>query len=300
MIRPSSRASGFVQRTILTEDGGRITARMFGDTAGARGGVVIVPAMGVAQAYYGALADWLAGQGWLVLTFDYRGIGLSHTGSLRGVEIDIVDWARFDCAAAVEELATHLPRKPIVWVGHSLGGQIIPFVPNRDRIAKFITIATGSGYWRENTTALRSRVWLLWFVLVPLLVPLFGYFPGRRLGIVGDLPAGVIRQWRRWCLNPQYALGAEGEEVRGSYAAVTTPIVSLSFTDDEIMSARSTRSLHDFYASAPRTAIRISPGDVGLQRIGHFGFFRSEVADPLWHGWLLPELDLAVRFTHPT
>jgi predicted alpha/beta hydrolase len=291
---PASRATGFVQRTILTGDGGRITARFFGDATSARGGVVIVPAMGVAQAYYAALAVWLAAQGWLVLTFDYRGFGLSHTGSLRGFEIDIVDWARFDCAAAVEELAMRVPRKPILWIGHSLGGQIIPFVPNRDRIAKFIMIATGSGYWRENPTALRSRVWLLWFVLVPLLVPLFGYFPGKWLGIVGNLPAGVIGQWRRWCLHPEYALGAEGEAARSAYGTVTTPIVSLSFTDDEIMSASSTRSLYDFYANAPRRSIRISPADVGLERIGHFGFFRSELADPLWREWLLPELDPAV------
>lgn len=300
MIGPSSGAGGFVQRTILTGDGGEIAARFFGDAASARGGIVIVPAMGVAQAYYGALAGWLAGHGWLVLTFDYRGFGLSHSGSLRGLEIDILDWARFDCAAAVEALTTHLRSKPILWIGHSLGGQIIPFVPNRDRIAKFVTIAAGSGYWRDNTTALRSRVWLLWFVLVPLLVPLFGYFPGRRLGIVGDLPAGVIRQWRRWCLNPEYAIGAEGEEVRSAYAGVTTAIVFLSFTDDEIMSARSTRSLHDFYANAPRASVLISPADVGLERIGHFGFFRSELADPLWHEWLLPQLDLAARETPST
>jgi predicted alpha/beta hydrolase len=31
---------------------------------------------------------------------------------------------------------------------------------------------------------------------------------------VGDLPRGVMAQWRRWCLNREYVVGVEGEGVR--------------------------------------------------------------------------------------
>jgi predicted alpha/beta hydrolase len=97
-------------------------------------------------------------------------------------------------------------------------------------------------------------------------------------------------QWRRWCLDRQYAFGAEGEAVRAEYAGVRTPIVSLSFTDDEMMSARSTEALHAQYSSAPRTMKRIAPREVGAERIGHFGFFRARFAESLWRRFLLPEL----------
>src|SRR5690606_4777869 len=136
---------------------------------------------------------------------------------------------------------------PLYWIGHSLGGQILPLVPNHARVAKAITVATGSGYWKENAAPLRKKAWLLWHVIAPLTLALFGYFPGRRIGIVGDLPAPVMRQWRRWCLDPEYVVGAEGSEVRKAYAAVHAPIVSLSFADDEFMSARNTESIHGFY-----------------------------------------------------
>lgn len=63
---------------------------------------------------------------------------------------------------------------------------------------------------------------------------------GRRLRKVGDLPKGVMQQWRRWCLNPEYAVGAEGESVRAQYAAVRTPVV---------------------YVNAPRKMKRIAPQD---------------------------------------
>jgi predicted alpha/beta hydrolase len=74
--------------------------------------------------------------------------------------------------------------------------------------------------------------------------------------MVGDLPKGVMAQWRRWCLDPQYAVGAEGDVVRAEYAAVRAPIVSISFSDDEMMSARNTESIHSFYTGAPRSSPR--------------------------------------------
>ena len=246
--------------------------------------------MGVPQTYYAAFAQWLSKEGFLVATFDYRGTGASRPQRLRGFRADILDWARLDCAAMIEALAARAPGLPLYWIGHSLGGQILPFVPNRERVAKAITIATGSGYWKENAAPLRKRAWLLWHLLAPLAVALFGYFPGRRVGIVGDLPADVMRQWRRWCLDPEYAVGAEGEPARALYAAVRTPIVSLSFHDDEFMSARNTESIHGFYVNAPRTMKRLRPEDAGVARIGHFGFFRRDFEGPLWRGQLLPEL----------
>jgi predicted alpha/beta hydrolase len=99
---------------------------------------------------------------------------------------------------------------------------------------------------------------------------------------VGDLPAGVIQQWRDWCLNRDYVVGHEGEPVRLQYAEVKTPILSLSFTDDQYMSLANVESLHGFYSGAPREMKRISPSDVGARSIGHFGFFRKRFADALW------------------
>ena len=269
---------------VETADGRKIAARFFHPKGEAKGAVLIVPAMGCGQDYYRSFASWLASQGFTVATFDYRGTGLSRRGALRGFKADIFDWARLDCAAMVEAL----PQRPLYWIGHSLGGQILPLVPNHALIKKAVTVATGSGYWRENSPRIRPMAWWLWFVLTPLVLPLCGYFPGKTLRKVGDLPKGVMQQWRRWCLDPEYAVGAEG--LRAQYAAVRTPIVSLSFSDDEMMSLRNTESIHGFYSGAPRTMKRLAPHDIGAKRIGHFGFFRSAFEGSLWRQHLLPEL----------
>jgi len=275
---------------LVTQDGRSIAATFFLPHGAATASVLLVPAMGIRQDYYRALASWLAGHGFLAATFDFSGTGASLRGKLRQVDVSILDWAQFDCATMLEALSARLPGRPIFWIGHSLGAQIVPFVPNRRKIARLIAVASGSGYWRENTAALRWRAWLLWYLVAPAALPLFGYFPGRRLRMVGDLPAGVMRQWRRWCLHPQYAFGVEGPRAREQYAAVQTPITSLSFTDDEFMSARNTESLLGFYANAPISARRIAPEQVGAAQIGHFGFFRERFRDSMWKPYLLPEL----------
>lgn len=272
--------------TVVTSDGFELHATTFGDAVTCRGAVLIAPAMGVEQHYYAAFAQWLAEQGFFVATFDYRGMGHSRPAqyrrSLRGFEADVMTWATRDCAAMVDFVAGRVGDSPLLWIGHSLGGQILALVPNRQRVVAMLTVATGSGYWRENAAKLRMRVWWLWYVLVPVMLRLYGYFPGRRLRKVGDLPAGVMRQWRDWCLHRDYVVGHEGDDVRRRYAEVTTPILSLSFTDDEFMSRANIESLHGFYSGAPREMRRISPRQIGARAIGHFGFFRRRFADALW------------------
>jgi predicted alpha/beta hydrolase len=277
-------------QSIATQNAHAICATFFRPQGEPKASVLIVPAMGVSQKYYSAFAAWLASQGFLVATFDYAGMGLSRDADIRKLKVNIIDWARFDCQAMIDAVSAQAPGKPLYWLGHSLGGQLLAFVPDRQRVAKAITIATGSGYWLENSPGLRWRVWWLWFVVAPLVTPLLGYFPGKRLRKVGDLPRGVIEQWRRWCLHPEYAVGAEGDAVKAQFAAVQTPIISLSFSDDEFMSARNTESLHGFYLNAPRIMKRIAPADIGEKRIGHFGFFNARFERLLWRAHLLPEL----------
>ena len=279
-----------LHRQLDNGNGHNLSSHWFHPAGGARGVVLIVPAMGVEQRFYATFAQWLAERGFVTVTFDYVGMGLSRQGSLRDLQVDVIGWGRHDCSAMLDAAAAAAGSLPVFWIGHSLGGQILPFVRGSERIQRAFTIATGSGYWRENTRSLRNRAWLLWYLIAPLVTPLAGYFPGQRLGMVGDLPRGVIEQWRRWCLHPEYAVGAEGEAVREAYSAVRTPITAISFTDDEMMSGRNTESLHGFYRAAPQTAKRIAPTQIGVERIGHFGFFRRQFAESLWAPYLLPDL----------
>lgn len=269
--------------TIRAADGTVLSARIYESGSPARGSVVVGGAMGVRQDYYAPFAQWLAGQGWRVTTFDYRGSGDSGpSGSaLRGFKADLFDWTR-DYEAAIDHAHAALPDRPLHLLGHSLGAQLPGLLGNQHKVSGLLSVAAGSGYWRENAPQLKRVVPYFWFVLVPLATRLFGYFPGRRLRKVGDLPAGVILQWRKWCLNPRYSVGAEGEAVRRGYANARFPVHAVSIADDELMTLRGTHSLVRLYENAPSAVERIAPADLGVRRLGHFGPFRSEHEAQLW------------------
>src|SRR4030095_2776380 len=146
----------------------RIILRTFEPASAPLAAVVVPSAMGVTQSFSRRFAEWLAARGYLAATFDYRGIGQSAPAKLRGYQIDIRDWATQDCPAVIEFIKTRAPQVPLHWVGHSLGGQLLGLIPNRERIDRVITIATGNGYWGENSWQTKRFVWWLWFVVVPL------------------------------------------------------------------------------------------------------------------------------------
>jgi predicted alpha/beta hydrolase len=56
------------------------------------------------------------------------------------------------------------------------------------------------------------------------------------------------------------------------------------------MSARNVESLHEFYSNSPKSIKRYTPAELGVQRIGHFGFFNARFEQTLWQTILLPEL----------
>lgn len=267
--------------TLQASDGARIAGCVYEATGTPHGSVVIGGAMGVRQSFYAPFARWLAQQGWRVTTFDYRGSGDSAPARLRGFRADLFDWTR-DYEAAIDHAHAMLPGAPVYLLGHSLGAQLPGLLANHHKVSGLLSVAAGSGYWRENAPQLKRMILYFWFVVVPLATRLCGYFPGRRLRKVGDLPAGVIMQWRKWCLNPRYSVGAEGEAVRKAYASARFPVLALSISDDELMTLQGTRSLVSLYENAPSEVRRIAPAELAVRRIGHFGPFRPEHAERLW------------------
>lgn len=258
-----------------------LALRVYEPAGAARASVVIGGAMGVRQSFYEAFARWMAQQGFRVTTFDYRGHGDSLHGAMRDVKADLFDWAQ-DYEAVISAAKAALPMQPLYLLGHSLGAQLPGLLRKPGQVDGLLSVAAGSGYWRDNAPKLRRVVPYFWWVLVPLATRLCGYFPGRALKKVGDLPSGVILQWRRWCLHPAYSVGAEGPDVARRYGAVRFPVLALSMADDELMTLRGTHNLVNLYANTERRVESISPAELKVRRIGHFGFFRDQFRQSLW------------------
>ena len=270
--------------TAKAADGHELAVTRFPAEGKAWATLLLAGAMGVRQDFYEPLARFLAESGIHVLTFDYRGMGASRDGSLRGFRADVTTWAQSDLDAMLREARAMGPGLPAFALGHSLGGQLFGSVPEGARLDAFVTVTAGTGWYRHNDR-MAWQVRFFWFVAIPLLTPLFGYFPGKRLRMVGDLPAGVALQWRRWALHPEYLLG-EGEAMRGRFDAVRAPVLGYSFEDDAIITKPAVDQLHGFYRNARVERRHLAPADAGRRRIGHFGYFQPESRDNLWRDTL--------------
>jgi predicted alpha/beta hydrolase len=254
------------------------------EAAQVRGVVVVAPAMATPSRYYAAFAAWLADHGFRTLTFDHR--GTESAAAMRAWSGDLLSWFS-DARDVLDQVARETDGLPLTWVGHSLGGQMLPFV-DHDVLDRAVTVASGSGYWRLNPAAVRWRAPLLWRGIVPVVTRVAGYYPGRALRILGDIPTGVARQWARWAMHRDY-LAVDVPEAAERFAAVKTPLTVLSFTDDELMSATSINDLHDRFVNADQIRQRYSPAQLDVDTMGHHGFFRARHR-ALWDELLLPYL----------
>jgi len=272
---------------VAATDGHPLAAHRYDPVGEAQGSVVIAPAMAIKQNFYSAFAKWLATQGFVAWTFDYRGTGESLRGSMRGAPGSLEEWQGKDYDAMLQAAHALQPQRPLFALGHSFGGQCAPLLPSRRLLHGLVNIAVGSGAMRHNTPAIRRQAPLLWYLLVPVLCPLFGYFPGKRIGVIGDLPTGAVREWRRWCLDPDYILGAH-PGAREAYASAGFDVLGLSFPDDELLLEAGSKMLHAAYCRPVDYRV-LAPASVGLERIGHSGFFRPQSQAALWPlvaGWL--------------
>lgn len=267
--------------TLVAADGYRLQAMVHGAQGPLQGRLLVAGATGVPQGFYARFAQFAAAQGVEVWTLDYRGIGGSRPAQLRGFEMDYLDWARLDLAAAVDHVA-RLGSEPLWMVGHSYGGHAFGLLPNWQRVAGFVTFATGAGWHGWMPVAERLRVALMWRVLGPLLVRSRGYLAWSLLGMGEDLPRSVFYQWRHWCQWPRYFLDdPQRPELAQALAQVRTPIWAINATDDAWAPAASRDAFMAGYANAPLQTRDVPPSELGVSTVGHMGYFRP-FASSLW------------------
>lgn len=254
--------------------------------------IIIAAALGVKQRFYQPLAKWLSQQGYRVITFDYYGIGQSLDKPIQKVDTTIVQWAEYDINEVIAYAQRVKGDEPLIYLAHSLGGQLLALAENASLIDKVVTIASGTGYWRNASTRVRRTSWLLWYLAVPISTPIAGYFPGKKLKMVGDMPANAMRQWSRWCRSKDYLFDHLSDDQAQRYKHFSAPIQAFHLVDDELLKRENIENLLAHYPTAPSSITDLTPSMTPVKGIGHFNFFRSEYQTSLWQNHLLPALQL--------
>ena len=268
---------------IVCDDGVRLGGHLWSAQGQSLGSVIVNCATGVLARYYHRYACYLSEQGFDVLTYDFRGIGASRPPWLRGCNYRWHDWGELDFDAALRFMRSQAPGSRMLVVGHSFGGFLPGLAEGASSIDRMLTVGAQYAYWPDYTRHRRARLFLKWHLAMPIITALCGYFPGRRLGWLEDLPAGVANQWsfrrsRIELAHPHHLHAA----IRDRFARVEAPILAVSAFDDEFATAQAIRRGLDYYSNAHRTVVRLGPVKLAGGPTGHFGLFHSSHASGFW------------------
>lgn len=275
--------------TLVAADGAKVPADLFRARGVTVATVVMAPAMGVPRRFYRPFCSYLAEAGLTVVSIDYRGVGEAAPKSLLGFQATLHDWAELDLRAAVTWLREQHPALPLLWVGHSVGGQLLAWM-QRPPVDRALFVAAQSGHWRNWDGLRQAAMFFLWHAFIPVSVRLTGRLPMSAVGQGEDVPAGVARQWAQWGRHPRY-LAAFARPGNG-LETWTGTLRAYSITDDNLAPERSVRGLVDEFKKATKEIRVVKPAELGLKQIGHFGAFRPASKD-LWkqmRDWLVDGL----------
>jgi predicted alpha/beta hydrolase len=278
-----------VEIQIFCDDGVRLGGHWWRRRHGAEQGVIIVNcATGVQSRFYHAYARFLSEHGYHALTYDYRGIGLSRPERLRGSGYRWRDWGQKDFSTVLGYVRDLRPDLPVLVVGHSIGGFLPGYASNAADICRMLTIGAQYAYWPDYRAGRRLALFLKWHALMPALTIAAGYFPGRKLGWLEDLPRGVALEWAlRGKIIEAGLREKEKEDLRARFASVSAPILAVSVSDDDFATPAAMRRALSYYTGSERQAVMLEPEDLGQAEVGHFDLFRAHHAAGFWLDTLL-------------
>lgn len=256
-----------------------------GEPAPERPVVIVNAATSVRCRYYTRFADHLFAHGADVILYDYRGIGESRPASLRGFDASWADWGGLDFEAVLQHASAAFPGRPIDVVGHSFGGCAAGLAPSAPVIRRLVTVGAQYAYWRDYAPGERWRMVAKWHVAMPALAAVLGYVPAKRLGWMEDTPRGVARDWAASTPRLEHRPSGRRTWQSGpppSFAAMKADVLAISLTDDPFGTIPATERLLGYFGGSRRTHLRIAPADIGVDTIGHFGFFHSRFEATLW------------------
>jgi len=133
----------------------------------------------------------------------------------------------------------------------------------------------------------------LWHVLMPFMSRGLS-FNAKKLGLgTYPWPAAAAKQWASWGRQKDYLFNPKFGFDLSPWHNFNQPILSFGFTDDDMAPEAAINGLLAEFGTTGRSSIEprsdnghiekriIDPKSVGLNSIGHFGFFKPQ-AKTLW------------------
>lgn len=257
------------------------------------GFLTIHPATATPARFYTNFAEHAVGRGLAVLTYDVRGVAASGPAREHS-QLRMRDWMHQDANAVAAWARSRFPELPKVALGHSLGGHALLLGNATDDLYGIVTVGTARAALRDITPVTeRLRVGLILRTLGPLISPILGYAPGRRLGLGEDIPAAAMLEWGRWVRMSEYFFDDPTLGATARMARLRTPVLATGASDDNWASPAQIDALVDHVRLTEVERRTFTPQELEVAGIGHHGLLKRSVAENAWPelvSWLLRRL----------
>ncbi len=266
------------KETIRTKDGHTLGLRIYLPFTSFTRVIMLAPSALHTQADYFEFARYFQHFGYCVVSFDYRGVGDSAPEQLKGFNATLQQWAKHDIDAVILFVRQKFPIQELIYIGHGIGGEIPGLAPAIQYINKMVLI-------NSSLSCTRYRQWQdkLWVgsmnTLIRMVNGLFGYFPGKSLARLNNLPQGVMEEWIRWCRNDD---GLFDDYTDNNYRKLHLPLLAYSFSDDWRSREKGVKALLDHFTSADISWHHMPAAEVSREGVGHSGFFSYSKSGKLW------------------
>ncbi len=228
--------------------------------------VLIAPAMAVGSRYYRPVIEEFRRHGWDAQALTRRGFELDAPAASREHDWSYADEID-DIAGAVSAARDAHPGRPILLLGHSLGGQLVAghevTQPNVDGL-----ITVGGAFPHHRTYSYRGGgIWMFGALVIPALTTLFGYVPKPAFGAPGART--LMREWARIVVT--------GRPPFPTSSKVATPSLVISLGDDRLAPRRAVEYFaHRMFDPAAMTRWHYATSDVAPgDSNDHLGWARA-------------------------
>lgn len=261
--------------TLTTKDQCQLSAHIFKPKKSNQKIILINSATGVKQQVYFSFAQFFAEQGFTVITYDYRGIGLSKPEKIRNFKASMRTWGNEDFKRLTEFVIENFPDYQKFCLGHSVGALIIGMNENSKVFERFIFVATQNAFIGNLKWKTKLEAFFGFGFAQPFFTELFGYFPAHWFGLGESLPKNCAYDWRTLILNRK-STGKLLLKTNDYSKELNQKVLVLYAEDDVWLTDKGVKSLlNDVYPNLKPNYRFLQTSESEKGEIGHVNFFRS-------------------------
>ncbi len=261
---------------LKTSDGCEIAAHLFTPEKSNNKILLINAATGVKQHVYFSFANYFAEHGFTVLTYDYRGIGLSKPSKMRGFKASMRIWGTQDYKALTDFIKTNYKNHHKYCLGHSVGALILGMNEDSQMFEKFVFVATQDAYIGHLPKKVALTAIFGFGIAVPVASSLLGHFPAQWFGLGESLPKGSAYDWRTLILNKK-STGKLFSKIENDHSkSLHQEALVIYAEDDPWVKMKGMESLmNKGYTNLRKQYREVKVSESEKGEIGHINFFRS-------------------------